>query len=382
MTRPTDSSRRDFLKTAGSTLIASSVIGALPSLARAQEQQAANAQTPNPSGKKTGWAIMGLGRLALGQIMPAFAQAQMSAPVALVSGHPDKARDVAQKYGIDPKNIYSYDNYDSIKDNPAIEVVYNVLPDSMHAEYTIRGLKAGKHVLCEKPMCRSVAEAQQMIDASKQTNRKLMIAYRLHYEPYNLAAIELCRTKACGDLRLIEAENVQNTRPPNIRLSKETGTGPLGDVGVYCINATRYLTGEEPVEATGMNFQMSGDPRATDFPDRYAFLLRFPSGVIAHCACGFSGGNSKRYRVACENGWIDMESAYGYAGQKLRVSKQNKIDDIQLAPKNHFAAEMDHFSDCVQNDKQPQTPGEEGLADMKVMAAVLKACQTGQVAKI
>jgi len=221
-----------------------------------------------------------------------------------------------------------------------------------------------------------------MIDAAKQANRKLMIAYRLHYEPYNRAAIDLCRKQECGPIRLLEAENVQNTRPPNIRLSKDTGTGPLGDVGVYCINAMRYLAGEEPIEVMGMNFQMKDDPRASDFPDRYAWLMRFGSGVIAHCGCGFSGGNSRRFRVMCESGWIEMENAYGYEGQKLRVAKQNRPEEIQLKPVNHFAAEMDHFSDCVQNDKQPSTPGEEGLADMKVFAGINKACETGQIIKV
>jgi predicted dehydrogenase len=373
MPTPADSSRRHFLKSTGTAVLASGALGAIQSYVAAQE---------NSGGKKVGWAIMGLGHLALGQVMPAFAQCKLSAPVALVSGHPDKAKDVAQKYGVDPKNIYNYDNYESIKDNPAIDVVYNILPDHMHAEYSIRGMKAGKHVLCEKPMCRSVAEAQQMIDASKQTGKKLMIAYRLHYEPFNVKAIELCRTQACGPIRVIEAENLQNTRPPNIRLSKETGTGPLGDVGIYCINATRYLSGEEPVEVMGMNYAMKDDPRAADFPDRYAWLMRFPSGVIAHCACGFSGGNSNRYRVMCEGGYIDMEHAYGYSGQQLRLAKQGRPEDVQLQGVNHFAAEMDYFSDCVQNDKQPATPGEEGLADMKVFEAVNRSCQSGRVEKV
>jgi predicted dehydrogenase len=366
-------SRRDFLTSASGTILAAGLAGALPSISSAQQ---------NSSGKKSGYAIVGLGNLALGQVMPAFAQCQLSAPVALVSGHPDKAKSVAAKYNLDSKTIYNYENYDSIKDNPSIDIVYNILPDSMHAEYTIRALKAGKHVLCEKPMCKSVEEAQQMIDAAKAADRKLMIAYRLHYEPFNQMVIEMCKKKECGPIRIVEAENVQTTNPPNIRLSKSTGTGPLGDVGVYCINACRYLSGEEPVEVFGMSYQTPNDPRATDFPDRYAWTMRFPSGVLAHCGCGFSGGSSNRFRVMCENGFIDMEHAFGYSGQELRVLKQRKVEQIQLQPKNHFAAEMDYFSDCVQNNKQPLTPGEEGLADMKVLAAIFKSCDSNQPVKV
>ena len=137
---------------------------------------------------------MGIGKLSMGQILPAFANCKVPRPVALVSGHPDKAREQASKYGIDPKNIYNYENFDSIKDNPAIDVVYVVLPNSMHAEYTIRAAKAGKHVLCEKPMATSVADCQAMIDACKDAQRKLMIGYRMRYEPMTQKAIELAQS--------------------------------------------------------------------------------------------------------------------------------------------------------------------------------------------
>src|SRR6185436_8812020 len=191
------------------------------------------------------------------------------------------------------------ENYDSIKDNKEIDIVYNILPDSMHAEYTIRALNAGKHVLCEKPMCRSVKEAEAMIAAAKKNDRKLMIAYRVHYEPYNQRAMEMARNNEFGALRIFAADNYQNTQVPNIRLSKETGTGPLGDVGVYCINAARFITGEMPIEVTGQAYQPKDEPRFADFPASYVFTMKFPSGVLAHVSCGFNGAGSKRYRVAC-----------------------------------------------------------------------------------
>ncbi|MES2572512.1 MAG: Gfo/Idh/MocA family oxidoreductase, partial [Verrucomicrobiota bacterium] len=203
---------------------------------------------PEPVPRKIGWAIVGIGELTLGQVLPAFHQCKYSKPVALVSGHPDKARRVAQAYRIEEKAIYNYDNFDRIIDDPAIEVVYIVLPNSMHAEYTIRALRAGKHVLCEKPMAPTLEECHAMIAAAKKADRKLMIAYRLHYEPANLAVMELCKTKACGELKTFASSNSQNVKAPNIRLSAKLAGGPVGDVGVYSINAARYCTGEEPAE--------------------------------------------------------------------------------------------------------------------------------------
>src|SRR5215472_6101299 len=171
--------RRGFMARVGQGLVAANVAGTLLKNASAQ------LVVPDPPGKKMGWAIVGLGSLSINQILPAFAQCEKSKVVALVSGHPDKANKLALRYGVNPKNIYNYQNYDSIKDNPEVDVIYVVLPNSMHAEYTIRGLQAGKHVLCEKPMAATSAECRQMIDVAKKADRKLMIAYRCHYEPLN-----------------------------------------------------------------------------------------------------------------------------------------------------------------------------------------------------
>jgi predicted dehydrogenase len=384
-----DQSRRDFLKIGGAGLIAAAAganaFGAEPPTTTpltSPDKQPPDIRIPSPAKKKIGWAVVGLGRLALGQIMPAFKESRLSRPVALVSGHPDKAKKVAELYGVDPKSIYNYENYDSIKDNPEIEAVYVVLPNSMHAEYTIRAARAGKHVLCEKPMCANVAEAKQMIDACKSAAKKLMIAYRLHYEPYNQAAIEMCQDNTFGRIIQIEASNVQNTRPPNIRLSKQLAGGPLGDIGVYCINACRYLTGEDPVEASGYSYQPKDEARFAEVPRDVIFTLHFPSGVSAHCGVSFAGAASKRYRVECADGWIDMDKAYGYSGQELRTMQQNKVTKVDLSPLNHFAAEMDHFSQCILDDKESLTPGEMGLKDMQIIAAIEESAASARRVKI
>ena len=378
-----DLTRRGFIAAAASHgLIASGLLSAQAVELAPKDKQGPGLKVPPPLGKKVGWAIVGIGRLTLGQIMPAFAEAEQSRAAALVSGHPDKAKATAERYGVDPKAIYTYENYDKLKDNDDVQAVYIVLPNSMHAEYTIRALEAGKHVLCEKPMCVTVDEAKKMCDAAKSANRKLMIAYRVRHEPYNQAAIELAKSKKLGKVKMITANNLQNTRAPNIRLSKALGGGPLGDVGVYCLNATRFLTGEEPVEFTATIVQPKDEPRFAEVPESVLWTQRFPSGVTAACACSFGMTGSKFYRVACENGWFGLDNAYGYSGQRMFVSDGDGLRELTFPRVNHFAKEMDHFSDCILNDKVPITPGEDGLADMKACAAIEQAGHAGKTVRV
>jgi predicted dehydrogenase len=230
-------------------------------------------------------------------------------------------------------------------------------------------------------MCVTVDEAQRMCDAAKSANRKLMIAYRLRHEPYNQAAIEMARKQVLGKVKFIVANNMQNTRPPNIRLSKELGGGPLGDVGVYCLNATRYLTGEEPGDFTASIVQPKDDPRFAEVPESVLWTQRFPSGIVAECACSFGMQGSKFYRVNCENGWFGLENAYGYSGQRMMISDEKGLHEVTFGRVNHFAKMMDHFADCVANDKPPLTPGEEGLADMKACAAIEEAGRSAKAAR-
>ena len=273
----------------GGGLIAANVAGTfLKDAAFAQ-------RVPDPPGKKLGWAIVGLGSLAINQILPAFAKCEKSKVVAFVSGHPDKANKLALRYGVDPKNIYNYQNYDSIKDNPEVDIIYIVLPNGMHAEYTVRGLQAGKHVLSEKPMANTPEDCQQMIDAGKKANRKLMVAYRCRYEPFNQEAIRLARSKELGSLKTITADMGFNIGDPTQwRLNKKlAGGGCLMDIGIYALQATRYISGEEPIEINAMTYTTPDDPRFKEVEESINFQLRFPSGVLASCTSsyGYSSQN-------------------------------------------------------------------------------------------
>jgi len=373
-----DFTRRGFMSRVGRGLLAANVAGTLLKV------EALAQRVPDPPGKKLGWAIIGLGSLAINQILPAFARCEKSKVVAFVSGHPDKANKLALRYGVDAKNIYNYQNYDSIKDNPEVDIIYIVLPNGMHAEYTIRGLQAGKHVLCEKPMANTPEDCQRMIDAGQKANRKLMVAYRCRYEPFNQEAIRLARSKELGPVKVITADNGWNASDPNMwRLNKKmAGGGCLMDIGIYALQSARYISGEEPVEINAMTYSTPGDPRFREVEETINFQLRFPSGVLANCTSSYGYSSQSHTRVICTNGWYEMDPATIYDGLRLYVHRNNLSEEVNLPAKDHFTLEMDHMSDCVMNNQEPLTPGEEGLRDMKLIAAIYEAARTNKTLKV
>jgi len=370
--------RRGFMTKVGGGLVLANVAGGLLRKAEAQ------LVVPDPPGKKLGWAIVGLGSLAINQILPAFSQGEKSKVVALVSGHPDKANKLALRYGVSAKNIYNYQNYDSIKDNPEVDIIYIVLPNGMHAEYTVRGLQAGKHVLTEKPMANTPAECQQMIDAGRKANKKLMVAYRCRYEPYNQEAIRVARSRELGTVKVILADAGFAMKDPNVwRLKKGlAGGGSLMDIGIYALQAARYLTGEEPSEVNAMMYSTPNDPRFKEVEEAINFQLRFPSGILANCTSSYGYAWQSHYRVVTSEGWLEMDPATAYSGLRMRVHRGNVTEEKDLPVVDHFAAEMEHMSDCVMQNKEPLTPGEEGLRDLTIMHALYEAANTGKTVKL
>jgi glucose-fructose oxidoreductase len=374
-------SRRQFLQTATGALASTAAASTRPSPASAQVP---NVKLPDPPGRQVGFALVGLGNLAINQLMPAFASCRRSKLVGLVSGRPEKAKHLAQVYGVDPKNIYTYETYDRLADNPAIDVVYVVLPNSMHAEYTVRALKAGKHVLCEKPMANTPQECEQMIAAAKGANRKLMIGYRLRYEPFNQALIAYARdAKEAGPTRVILADAGFNIGDPSQwRLRRAmAGGGSLMDIGIYALNAARYLSGEEPVAVSAMMHSPPDDPRFVEVEENITFQLRFPSGILANCTSSYGAGLN-RFRVAKPRGSAELEPALSYNGLRFRVFRGSTIEERALPQRDHFALEMDHLAGCVLTGAEPLTPGEEGLKDLRVMMAIYDAARTGRTVSL
>ena len=351
--------RREFSKLAGAAAAASL-------LPRANAQE-----------KKIGWCIVALGRISMQHFMPAMLQSKTGRIVAIVSGHRPKAEQQAAMYGVQDSAIYNYENYDRIADNKDIDAVYIALPNGMHAEYTIRAAKAGKHVLCEKPMATSVAESQAMIDACRSAGRKLMIAYRCQYEPLNLKAISLIRSGAIGQVQAIESANGFNIGKGEWRLNlKMAGGGPLLDVGIYSLNASRYLTGEEPTNIRANTSVVDHDGRFAQVEENVGWTMKFPSGIMASCNTTYGGDMNGFYRVHGSNGVIELSPAFGYEGIHLRAHIWGQPVIDMPSPQHgyeQFTVEADYFADCIRNDKEPKSDGEEGLRDMKYMQAIYKA---------
>ncbi len=405
---PAPFSRRSFLANAGRGLVAAAVAGEilpaaataagaadpaakplkLPSMHAKTEQASGPVPEPLPPGKRVGFAVVGLGSLALNQIIPAFGKCKTAKLAAVVSGSPGKAMQVAQEHGLSEKAVYDYKTYDQLKDNKEVDIIYIVLPNGMHAEYTVRGAKAGKHILCEKPMANSAGECQQMITACNEAGRKLMIAYRIQYEPHHALAKKWLREKKFGATKFIEAVNGQNQGDPGQwrQNKKLAGGGALPDVGLYCLNTLRYLVGEEPTEVSASLYSTPGDPRFKEVEETVAWQMRFPGGILANCATGYGFHESRRYRVNAEVGWFGLDPAFSYENLAMESAHAEAMieyrEKVGLMPKNQFALEMDHMAECVLDDKRPYTPGEEGLQDQRIMEAIYESAASGKTVKI
>ncbi len=400
-------SRRTFLRDATTALAAAG----LAPLAIAQESSSSskpNAQeavelsqlhaateapekTPGPfeaPSQRTGFAVVGLGTLALNQILPAFAKSKYCRVTALVSGDREKSRKIAGQYGIPDRSLYDYKTYEQLAQNPDVQVIYIVLPNSMHAEFVLRGAKAGKHILCEKPMATNVKDCERMIAACKAANVKLMIAYRQQYEPMNRQIIKMIKDGKLGTIRSFVATNGQNQGDPSQWRQKLAlaGGGCLPDVGIYCFNAARFLTNEEPSEAVAFTTQPKEDPRFREVEETCGFTLRFPSGLIASCTTGYGVHRTQFLRVEGEKAWAELSPAFAYTGLKLKTNKtedgHNVLSEPSIEEKDQFALEMDHMALCVQKNLQPHTPGEEGLHDQRILDALYEAARTGNAVKI
>jgi predicted dehydrogenase len=361
--------RREFLK--ASALAAASVplIGALASCARAAE-----------SGRKIGFAIAGLGSLSTHQIAPALQNTKFCKLTGIITGHPVKAERWKAQYNIPDKNIYNYDNMEKMADNPDIDAVYVVTPNGLHADHTIKAAKAGKHVLCEKPMEVSVEKCQQMIDACKAAGRQLAIGYRLHFEPTNLECVRLVREKVFGDLKVINAGfGFRMGDPTQWRLKRAlAGGGPLMDVGIYALQATRYLTGEEPVLVSSVETRT--DPvKFSEVEESLVWQMKFPSGVIANCSTTYNTEGMDYYAAYADRGWFQLHPAYNYNGN---LGTRSDGQAIQFPNIDQFAAEMDDFAQCIMNNQPTRVPGEEGLRDVKIMMAIYAAAKTGKTVNL
>ncbi|MVN91736.1 Gfo/Idh/MocA family protein [Mucilaginibacter aquatilis] len=352
------------------------------------DQKSAPTPTPLPPDRRIGYAIVGLGHLSLEELLPALNNCKKSKLAALVSASPDKMKKVAQQYGISPENCYDYKNYDRLKDNKDVDVIYIVLPNGLHKEFVIRGAKAGKHILCEKPMANTADECRDMIAACNKAGVKLMIAYRIHYQPHNRKLREILTAKEFGLVKYVEASNSQSTANVDHWRHKKAlaGGGALPDIGLYCLNTTRFILDAEPEEVFAYSYSTPGNPLFAEVEEMVSWQMRFANGIYASCTTHYDVHESRHYRVNCQKGWLHLDKAYAYKGQKLKTARADGMlerqEDLGIAEIDQFGAEMDHFSDCILKNKKPFTPGEEGLQDHILMEAIYQSAKEGKPIKI
>lgn len=334
-----------------------------------------SAITALAANKKMGVALVGLGGYSSGQLAPALLQTKNCFLAGIVTGTPKKAIDWAAKYNIPEKNIYNYQNFDEIANNPEIDIVYVVLPVSMHKEFTIRAAKAGKHVICEKPMALNAADCREMITACKKANRLLSIGYRLHFEPHNKEVMRLGQKKVLGKVTRLDTGNgfVYGGDPNAWRLKKAlSGGGALMDMGIYSIQGSRYTLGEEPIAVKATQEKTRPD-FFKEVDETIFWELKFPGGAKVTGKSSYNN-NWGYLHVAAERGKFELEPAYGYGGLDGKINGE----PMNIPNINQQAAQMDDFATCVALNKQSRVPGEEGEKDMKVVDAIYRSLNTGK----
>ena len=326
---------------------------------------------PHPL-KHIRYAVVGLGHIAQVAVLPAFAHAASNSQLtALVSDDPKKLKQLSARYRV--PYTYSYEQYDKCLREGHIDAVYIALPNNMHCDYATRAAQAGIHVLCEKPMAVTEQECRQMIRAAERTRTKLMIAYRLHLEAANVNAVEIARSGKLGKLRMFNSVFSLQVREGDIRVRRKMGGGSLYDIGVYCINAARYLFQDNPVEVS--TFSVKGtERRFREVDEMSGALLRFPGDRLASFICSFGAADVSSYEVIGTKGRLQVDPAYEYVGPLTqRLTLDGKTQTKQFPAGDQFAAELIYFSDCIRRNKEPEPSGLEGLIDVQIVQALYRS---------
>lgn len=345
-------SRRNFVRTSAVAAVGAGIgvsANAIPNILTGKQ-------------KRVGVALVGLGYYSTDLLAPALQETKTAYLAGIVTGTPAKEKIWMEKYGIPERNVYNYENFDQIADNTDIEIVYVVLPNSMHKEYTIRAAKAGKHVICEKPMALNAAECREMIDACNENGVQLSIGYRMQFEPYTQEVMRLGQEHVFGNvLQVTCGAAYRNSGRDHWKLKKEMGGGAMMDMGVYSLQGARYVTGEEPLKVSARSY-VTRPEYFKEVEEVMLFDLEFPSGCIASLSTGFHA-NYGYLKVFAEKGWFELEPFQAYRGIRGRTSD----GELQFPEINQQAAQLDEVAECILNGKPMRVPGEEGLKDMIVV---------------
>ncbi|HLU94872.1 MAG TPA: Gfo/Idh/MocA family oxidoreductase [Membranihabitans sp.] len=353
--------RRNFIKAS------SSIAFGVPFLA-------SKWQSKSPKQAKLGVALLGLGGYATGQLAPALQETEHCYLAGIVTGSPSKIPEWQQKYNIPDENVYNYENFDSIADNDAIDIVYVVTPNSLHMPFTIRAAEAGKHVICEKPMEISSDRCRKMIDACQKANKKLQIGYRLRYQAHHRQIMEYAKNETFGKVKVMDSNfsfygvNGTNWRFTDSELS---GGGPLMDIGIYSLEATLYGSGREPVAVTAQSFKTIPD-KLPGMEESIFWQMEFPDGIVSNCGSSYVA-RSNYIHISTEKGWYRIEPAFSYGGLKGEVNGES----MNIPNHNQQAAQMDAFAMNIRNDTPVIGSGEQGLQDMIYIEGIYEAAKSG-----
>jgi predicted dehydrogenase len=319
---------------------------------------------------------MGLGSYGT-RVAEAMQSCKKAKLVGVISGTPSKIKDWQQKYSIPEKNCYNYENFDKIKDNPDIDAVYVITPNALHRPQVIRVAQAGKHVICEKPMALNAKEGQEMINACKKANVKLLVGYRMHFEPHTLEIIRMRKAGEFGKVLFFQGLCGFRIGDPNQwRLNKQlSGGGSLMDIGIYALNGARYMIGEDPIWVTAQETKTNHQLFKEGVDETIQFQLGFPGGAVASCLSTYNMNNLDRFFLNGEKGFAELQPSTGYGPIKGRTNK-GELDQPVVV---HQTLQMEEMSSIILEGKQPIVPvdGEEALKDLKVMDAIYEAAKSG-----
>ncbi len=331
--------------------------------------------------KKIRYALVGLGHIAQDAVLPAFKNgAGNSQLAAFVSDDPTKHRKLGKKYNVE--GHYSYERFDECLNSGEIDAVYIALPNSMHREYAVRAARAGVHVLCEKPLAVTAKDCREIIRVCAEHRVKLMTAYRLHFEKTNLEAIQLLREGKIGEPQIFNSLFSFQVRAGGIRTRRATGGGTLYDIGVYCINAARYLFRDEPTEVFASSIR-GLDARSKEVDAITSAILRFPKNRVATFTTSFASSDMASYTVLGTKGNLKVDAAYEYSeGMEMQWTVEGKTTKRETAKRDQFGPEIIYFSDCILKNKSPEPSGMEGLIDVQIVEALYKSARTNRIVKI
>jgi predicted dehydrogenase len=341
----------------------------------------ARQKSPSREKRKIRYAVVGLGYISQIAVLPAFAHAAKNSELtALVSDDAEKLKKLGRKYRVE--RLHHYDEYDDLLASGEVDAVYLGLPNHLHHDYTLRSARAGIHVLCEKPMAVTVEECEDMINACQASDVKLMIAYRLHFEEANLKAIEIVNSGQIGEPRIFNSVFTNQVEEGNIRLRRETGGGTLYDIGIYCINAARYLFRSEPTEVFAKTAN-NGEERFTEIEEMTSAIMHFPGERLANFTCSFGAADVSAYEVVGTKGALRVDPAYEFsASLKHTITLNGKTRERTFPKRDQFAPELLYFSDCILKDKEPEPSGQEGINDVRIIRALYRSIEAEQPIRI